>query len=131
MKREGFRVWVVLLALCPLQAAHAALSAQAQVEINRLLEAVATSGCEFNRNGAWYDARHAEAHLRYKYKRLVAWNLIDNAEEFIDRGASTSSISGRAYLVRCSGHPTVTSSEWLRDQLALERARDEQAPLGP
>ena len=37
-------------------------------EINHLLGLIENSGCEFFRNGTWYDAQRAAAHLRGKYQ---------------------------------------------------------------
>lgn len=93
-----------------------------QIEVNFLLGYIEGSGCEFYRNGTWYDSRTAQAHLRDKYNYLVARNLINTTEDFIDRAATESSFSGKAYEVRCHGGATVTSRQWLRDELARFRA---------
>jgi hypothetical protein len=49
-----------------------------------LLGFVANSGCEFFRNGSWYDGKKAEAHLRYKYETLATRDRINTAEDFIE-----------------------------------------------
>ena len=59
-------------------------------EITYLLNEVATSSCEFNRNGKWYQGRQAAAHLRNKYGARPPWEHIGTAEEFIDRIAARS-----------------------------------------
>jgi Family of unknown function (DUF5329) len=109
-----------LLALSAVQA-EPPETAQAQIEY--LLTSVGGSGCEFYRNGSWYDALRAEGHLRYKYQRLLARNLIRSAEDFIDRGATRSSISGRAYAIRCPGVDAVPAAQWLQERLAGYRGR--------
>ena len=38
------------------------------IEVNFLLGYIEGSGCEFYRNGTWYDSQAAQAHLRDKYK---------------------------------------------------------------
>jgi hypothetical protein len=63
----------------------------------------------------------AQAHLRDKYKYLTARNLINTTEDFIDKAATESSISGQPYEVRCKGGATVRSNQWLRDELARFR----------
>jgi hypothetical protein len=92
-----------------------------QVEVNLLLAFVGASGCDFDRNGTWHDAKAGQAHLRDKYEYLVARNQINSAEEFIEKAATKSSFSGQAYEVRCNGGATVTSNQWLRDELARVR----------
>jgi hypothetical protein len=107
----------------PLLASAAEPPPKAQAEINGLLDAVGHSACEFYRNGTWYDASRAQEHLRYKYQQLVARNLVGSAEEFIDRAATKSSMSGKGYLIRCPGHDAVPSADWLKQELARERVR--------
>ena len=92
-----------------------------QLEVNFLLGYVEGSGCAFNRNGTWYDSVAAQGHLRDKYQYLMARSLIATTEDFIDRAATASSLSGQAYEVRCSGGVAVTSKQWLRDELARLR----------
>jgi hypothetical protein len=103
-----------------LQAARAAPPPAAAVEINHLLGLIEQSGCEFFRNGTWYDAQRAAAHLRAKYDALAANGQIETAEDFIDKAASSSSISGQAYLIRCGGVP-MTTRQWFSAALARHR----------
>jgi hypothetical protein len=102
--------------------AQAAPPATAQAEINYLLAAIDRSGCQFYRNGSWYDSKQAQAHLRGKYDALMAANRIQTAEDFIERAATRSSISGQAYAIRCNADPVVPTDRWLRDQLARYRS---------
>lgn len=44
------------------------------------------------------------------------------AAEFIARGASASSTSGKPYLVRCGGKVPVESAQWLTAELQQVRA---------
>ena len=106
--------------------ARAAPLAIAQTEINYLLAFVESSGCEFYRNGSWYDSKKAQAHLSYKYQMLVARDQINTAEDFIEKAATKSSLSGRPYQVRCRGDDAATSNQWLRDELARYRAHAAQ-----
>jgi len=92
-----------------------------QIEVNFLLGYVDGAGCQFNRNGTWHDAKAAQVHLRDKYKYLVARNLINTTEDFIEKAATESSFSGQPYEVRCNGSATLTSKQWLRDELARFR----------
>lgn len=102
--------------------ASARPDARASAEIEGLLQGLADSGCEFQRNGRWYPAAEAQAHLRRKYDYLLGKDLVDSAEQFIDRAGSRSSLSGRDYQVRC--HGAVQASErWLGEALRQLRAR--------
>jgi hypothetical protein len=100
---------------------QAAPSAVVQVEVAFLLGYVEGSACEFYRNGSWNTARKAQAHLRDKYKYLLARDQIETAEQFIERAASRSSLSGQDYMVRCGGGSAVTTQRWLSDELARLR----------
>ena len=95
----------------------------AQREIGQLLEYIAESGCEFNRNGSWHKSSAAQAHLRSKYEYLARRNLINAAEDFISMVATKSSVTGDPYEVRCSSRAPVASNRWLSDVLANLRTQ--------
>lgn len=103
-------------------AGAAPLPAAAKAEVTALLGRLQTSSCEFNRNGDWHAAAEARAHLERKLAYLEDKNLVKTAEEFIDRGASKSSMSGKPYLVRCAGAAPVESKVWLTRELTALRS---------
>jgi hypothetical protein len=103
----------------------------AQTEINYLLGFIERSGCQFYRNGSWYDSKRAQEHLRTKYDFMVARDLIKTAEDFIDQAATKSSMSGMAYALKCSGAPVVASGLWLREVLTRYRLTAAQAAVKP
>jgi hypothetical protein len=107
--------------------ARAAPVAAAQAEINYLLEFVAQSGCDFYRNGSWYEAKKAQAHLRQKSEFLMARGQINTAEDFIEKVATKSSLSGQAYQVRCAGAEAQTTAQWLLSELAHYREQARHA----
>jgi hypothetical protein len=115
--------WLVGLALVLSLAtvARAEPPETTQIEINYLLAHIESSGCEFYRNGSWYDGKRAQAHLRDKYEYLVGKNRIGTAEDFIEQAATESSLSGRPYKIRCGGGEPVPSNQWLREALARYR----------
>ena len=100
----------------------------AQVEINYLLGFIEVSGCQFYRNGSWYDSKMAQKHLRGKYEALVSRNLIHTAEDFINLGASESSMSGRPYEIRCGECKPVATGPWLLDVLTRYRVVASRKP---
>jgi hypothetical protein len=102
--------------------AQAAPPQSVQAEIDSLLASIEASGCTFYRNGAWHESKAAIAHLRDKYDYLTARDLIATTEDFIERAATRSSLSGQPYEVKCGGSAAVTSNRWLHDKLAHLRA---------
>ncbi len=103
-------------------AASAAPAPKAQREIDGLIAALGGSGCEFERNGSWHDAKTARAHLQKKYDYLRKRGMADTAELFIERGASKSSMSGKSYRVRCPGKAVDTATHWFEQRLRTLRA---------
>ena len=97
--------------------ATAAPSGTTQREITGLMQALETSGCRFQRNGTWYDAVAARGHLQRKYDYLLKRDMVDSSEQFIERAASRSSMSGKAYKVSCTGTPEQDASAWFLQQL--------------
>jgi hypothetical protein len=115
----------LLVALSYGPAVPAAPPAMAQTEINYLLGFIERSGCQFYRNGKWYDSAQAQAHLRRKYDVLAARNRIETAVDFIDQAATRSSLSGEAYAIKCNNGPVVTTNAWLAEVLARYRSSAE------
>lgn len=97
-------------------------SAATEAEISHLLSYLGTSGCDFYRNGNWYDANEARSHLQRKLDYLVKHSLVTTTEDFIVRGGSSSSMSGEEYLVRCPGADPVRSRAWLTAELQRYRS---------
>lgn len=128
MSRLSSTIAGLLLAVALLAAARAAPPVGAEAEINYLLQFVETSGCEFYRNGSWFDAARAQAHLREKYELLAKGAGINTAEDFIEQTATKSSLSGQPYKVRCGGGEPVTTNQWLHAALAAHR-RDSRATI--
>lgn len=98
--------------------AVAEISTETDEEIQYLLEFVATSGCDFERNGTPHAPGEAADHLRMKYKRGKRY--VNTAEQFIDRLASESSWTGRDYTATCNGKE-IASGQWLHEALLNHR----------
>ena len=107
-----------LAAVC----AAAPLSPAARAEIDELMSRLETSACEVNRNGTWYPAADARAHLLRKLEYLEQRGAVQSAEQFIEFAASKSSVSNRPYLIRCKGNPPTETGMWLTAQLVAMRA---------
>lgn len=111
----------LLLSFTAICAAAAPLPPAARTEVDALLSRLQASGCQFNRNGSWHAGAEARGHLQKKLDYLVGKGLVQTAEQFIERGAS-SSMSGKPYLVRCGSQAPVESAQWLKAELQQLRA---------
>jgi Family of unknown function (DUF5329) len=118
---RGWHLAAGLLLFAAAHAAHAAPGPAAQAEISYLLSTVANSDCEFYRNGNWYNSKFAADHISSKYKYLLAGNLVQSTEDFIEKAATRSSMSGRDYAIRCGGGAAVPTAQWLLILLARYR----------
>jgi len=116
------RILIAALILLSTAAAAAGQPAPvARAEISHLFGYLEGSTCEFYRNGSWHGSREAAAHLRRKYEYLLERGLVSSAEDFIERAATQSSVSGRPYRVRC-GARTADSGPWFRAELLRHRS---------
>jgi hypothetical protein len=119
---KHFPLVALALAFAP-GIAGAAPSADARREITQLIGSLDGSQCQFQRNGSWYGPADARAHLQRKYDYLLKKDMVDTAEQFIERAASQSSMSGKAYRIRCPGQPEQTSAAWFGARLQSLRQR--------
>ena len=94
-------------------------------EVDYLIRYVEHSGCTYTRNGTDHDSADAADHLRLKYNRGKRY--VGNAEQFIDRLASESSWTGKAYSITCDG-VTEPSGAWLHRALDDYRDNRGQTP---
>ena len=118
------RIVVLAIACVAWLAMAAELTPAAEAEITHLNDYLLASHCEFNRNGTWYNAADAVAHLKFKVEFLNSIGELGSSEDFIKKVASESSASGKPYLVRCTSAGLVTTSEtgpWFRTELARYR----------
>lgn len=104
-----------------MQASAAPPSAEVRGEVRQLLAFLESSGCRFLRNGKWHESREASAHLQRKYDYLAKRGLIVRTEDFIERAATRSSVSGDPYRVRCGSQDAVDGATWLNDALSRQR----------
>ena len=93
--------------------------ADTQQEIDHLLEFVASTTCQYERNGNVYDGARAVKHINRKYEYFK--DEINSAEDFIKYSATKSTMSGKHYKIHCSNVPVQNSSDWLLDELQKYR----------
>jgi len=119
---------LLLLLVATAGAVAAPQPIQVRAEIDVLMTGLQASGCEFSRNGSWYPAPEAKAHLLKKLDYLQGRTTIASTEQFIELAASKSSMSGRPYLVRCADSAPVESRVWLMQRLKSLRAPNASSP---
>ena len=113
-------VYVCLFATLVLPSAEAASTDDALLRtINHLLTYVEESNCVFIRNGKEYTSKEAAQHIKTKNDALMFDTK--TPEEFIERAASKSMLSGQPYFVRCVDHSPVPSADWLSKELSNYR----------
>ena len=112
----------IALAFASTGLSHAAEPLATQQEIAHLFTTLETSNCQFNRNGSWYSAKEAAGHLASKYKYLQNKDMVPSAEKFIERAATESSLSGKAYLIKCADNVAQPSAPWFMAVLEKFRA---------
>jgi hypothetical protein len=113
--------WCLLLINLPGPAVAGDPGPTFEKEIAHLFEFLKASPCEFNRNGTWYKADTAAAHLHRKYEYFRSRGLITSTENFIEKAATGSSISGTPYLIRCGNEPPVKLNTRLNEETARYR----------
>lgn len=97
------------------------LAPPVRAEIDALLAALGASGCQFSRNGSWHGAAEARRHLERKLDYLTARDAVHSTEAFIEMAASSSSLTGQPYRVKCGAEAPVESRRWLEARLAVIR----------
>lgn len=116
MKRSG-RIAIAALALCAASLVAAQPEGAEARRVERLIDAVATQPqLKFVRNGSAYAPADAARFLREKLR--ARGGDVRTAEDFIERIASRSSTSGRAYLVRQADGRELQAADFLRAELA-------------
>lgn len=93
------KILCAVIALFLALPAAAKLNAWQEARINAMLDALAQQKeLTFVRNGDAHTCEEAVSHLRLKLGNTR--NRINTAEQFIDKVASSSSITGKPYIVK-------------------------------
>lgn len=93
--------------------------ASTQDEINHLLSFVASTDCQYERNGTLHNGAEAVAHINKKYEYYL--DDIESSEDFIKYSATKSKMSGKYYIIHCGDKAAVKSKDWLLTELTLYR----------
>ena len=119
------RIILLLLVLLLPAASYAAEDTTImEKEIQHLFDYIQSSECKFNRNGKWHTAEEAWKHIHTKYTYLAKKGRIDSTEQFIERAASKSSMSGKPYMISCAKSDPITSAAWFTNELMNFREKN-------
>lgn len=93
-----------------------------EAKIEFLLQTLATSGFQFERNGSRHTAKEAEAHLRQKYETAKKSWFAPPKEEwtailFIEKVGSKSSLTGSPYFVLFPDGSRLSAESWFHQKL--------------
>jgi len=110
-----------LATLLLLLASFSSASETMDAEIDYLLDYVETSGCTFIRNGKEHEPGAARGHLELKRKRGKRY--YDSTEEFIEKVASSSSWSGKPYMIQCGDEQAQPIEGWYMAALSRYRSQ--------
>lgn len=118
--RKTAALLLALLMLAP--ASWAKLSAHEEARVQAMLTALSEQqGLIFIRNGSEHTSEEAVSHLRLKLKNTR--NRINTADQFIDKVASSSSITGKPYTVRIPGKGDENAAPFLHRLIAESDAK--------
>ncbi len=113
-----FFLWSFMAFPFPSYVLSSELSPAARSEIQHLLTYMERCGCEFYRNGKWYqDTKAVRDHVELKYDYFMKRGKIKSTEDFIKWAASESEISGKPYMVKCGNGSQLLLAQWLSDEL--------------
>lgn len=88
-------------------------------EISHLLNYVATTDCQYERNGDFHSGKYAVKHIKKKHKYFA--DDIATTEDFIKYAATKSKMSGKYYLIHCPSIAPLKSQDWLLAELQRYR----------
>jgi hypothetical protein len=96
-------------------------------KIERLIKVVdEMKDATFIRNGTEHDCHAAAKHMRDKWEH--GRSEIKTANDFIDKAASKSSISGKPYMIRFKDGREIESGAFLRDELKKIESGESSSP---
>ena len=90
-----------------------------EATIAHLLEYVRTADVVFIRNGKEHSAEDAAKHIEKKYNHYK--KKIKTPEDFIEKSATKSMMSGKLYQIRLKDGTVISNKDWLTAELTRYR----------
>ena len=84
--------------------------------VDYLIAQVEKSDCKFIRNGDEHTSKEAAQHMRRKYDHFK--KEIKTPEDFIEKCAAKSEVSGKPYTVKKPDGSTIKCEDWMKSLLA-------------
>lgn len=97
----------------------AAPDSKSKLEIDHLLTYIKNSEVVFIRNGKEYPVADGLKHIQKKFDHFN--DKIITSEDFIEKSATKSEISGSAYFVKLKDNSKIECSKWLLTELKKYR----------
>jgi len=97
----------------------AAPDSKSKLEIDHLLAYIKNSDVVFIRNGKEYPVADGLKHIQKKFNHFN--DKIITSEDFIEKSATKSEISGSAYFVKFKDNSKIECSKWLLTELKKYR----------
>jgi hypothetical protein len=111
-------ILINILIICTIETIDAfPLQMTEKQKIEYLIQSIEKlDGAKFYRNGDWHTPKEAADHLRLKLEN--AGSRIKTAQQFIDKLASESSMSGLSYKIKFKDGTVVESKVFFYQQLS-------------
>ncbi len=103
---------LMMLVMVPIKAAP---DAKSKIEIDHLLAYIKSSEVIFIRNGKEYPVADGLKHIQKKFNHFNA--KIITSEDFIEKTATKSEMSGNAYQVKLKDNTKIDCGKWLLIEL--------------
>jgi hypothetical protein len=116
MPRRFFFILITMLCALPFCAAE---TEPLSKTVDYLIAQVEKSDLKFVRNGDEHTGKEAAQHMRRKYDHFK--KEIKTPEEFIEKCAAKSELSGKPYMVKKSDGTTLKCEDWMKTLLAEHR----------
>ena len=117
------RIVFLMTAIAIASSGWAATADTERARIDAAIVRVEKSNLTFIRNGAEHTAAEAAGHMRDKLK--LAGSAVKTYDDFVEKVASKSSLTGKPYLVKFSDGKTKEVGKWLRESPTTEPAGSE------
>lgn len=97
------------------------ISEQTKAEIEHLLDYVKNSKITFIRNSSSYSPADAVKHMNRKFEHFK--KEINTAEQFIEKCATKSLLSGKPYQVKLEDQTVMEAADWFLKELSSFREK--------
>jgi len=121
------RAWFILLAVLTLNLRAAETEPLSKTVDYLIAQVEKADGVKFIRNGDEHTGKEAAEHMRRKYNHFK--KEIKTPEDFIEKCAAKSELSGKPYLIKKPDGTTEKCQDWMKSMLEEHRkSADKPSP---